>query len=78
MFGVFYSGFSHCTASFPEVYDLFSFLFFLGRFFWCNRIFFGGWGDTGKFDRHGGLVIHFKIDRRSGDKGVTDWVPQFL
>jgi hypothetical protein len=41
---------------------------FLGRFFWCNLVFFGGWEDTGKFDRHGGLVLHFKIDRRSGDK----------
>ena len=80
MFGVFYSGFSHCTASFPEVYDfIFCFLFFLGRFFWCNLIFFGGWGDTGKFDRHGGLVLHFKksiVIRVI--RGVTDWVPQFL
>ena len=38
----------------------FLFFVFLGRFFWCNLIFFGGWGDTGKFDRHGGLVLHFK------------------
>jgi len=70
MFGVFYSGFSHCTASFPEVYDIFSvFHFFLGHFFRCNLVFLGGWGDTGKFDRHGGLVLHFKIDRPKGDKG---------
>ena len=33
MFGVFYSGFSHCTASFPEVYDfIFVFCFFLVAF----------------------------------------------
>ena len=34
MFGVFYSGFSHCIASFPEVYVfIFCFLFFLVAFF---------------------------------------------
>ena len=26
-------------------------------------------GDTGKFDRHGGLVLHLKINDHSGDKG---------
>ena len=64
MFGVFYSGFSHCTLSFPKVYVfIFCFSFFFGHFFRCNLIFFGGWGDTGKFDRHGGLVLLiFKID----------------
>ena len=52
-----------------RVFLRFMFLFFafifLGRFFRCNLIFFGGWGDTGKFDRHGGLVLLiFKIDDR--------------
>jgi len=79
IFGVFYSGFSHCTASFPEVYDfIFGFLFFLGRFFWCNLIFFGGWGVLENL-----IVIEvwcyiLKIDHRLDDKGVTGWIPQFL
>ncbi|PKC54981.1 hypothetical protein RhiirA1_542691 [Rhizophagus irregularis] len=60
MFGVFYSGFSHCTSSFPEVYVfIFCFLFFLVVFF--DVILFSlGVEDTGKFDRHGGLVLQFQ------------------
>ena len=45
MFGVFYSGFSHCTASFPEVYDfIFCFLFFLVAFFGVTLFSLGGGG----------------------------------
>ena len=66
MFGVFYSGFSHCTLSFPEVYVfIFCFSFFLVTFFGVT-LFSLGWGDTGKFDRHGSLVLHFKKSMISG------------
>lgn len=58
----------------------FCFLFFLGRFFRCNLISFGGWGGTGKFDQHGGLVLltFLKSSIIRVIRGVTGWVPQFL
>jgi hypothetical protein len=70
MFGVFYSGFSHCTASFPEVYDIFSvFCFFLVAFFGVTLFSLGDGGILENLIVMVAWCYIFKIDRRSGDKG---------
>ena len=57
----------------------FVFCFFLVAFSGVTLFSLGDGGGTGKFDRHGGLVLLIFQNRRSaGDKGVTGWVPQFL
>ena len=48
----------------------FVFCFFFSRFFWCNLIFFGEWGDTGKFDQHVWFgVTNFANRWSPGEKG---------
>jgi hypothetical protein len=70
MFGVFYSGFSHCTASFPEVYDIFFvFCFFLVAFFGVTLFSLGDGGILENLIVMVAWCYIFKIDHRSGDKG---------
>ena len=66
----FYSGFSHCTASFPEVYAfVFCFLFFLVAFFGVTLFSLGDLGILENLIVSKAWCYNFKIDRRSGDKG---------
>ena len=64
MFGVFYLGFSHCTASFPEVYDfIFCFLFFLVAFFGVTLFSLGDGGILENLIVMVAWCYIFKIDR---------------
>jgi len=71
--------FSHCTASFPEVYAfVFCSLFFLVAFFGVTLFSLGDGGILENLIVMEAWCYNFKIDLCQGDRGVTDWVPQFL
>ena len=70
MFGVFYSGFSHCIASFPEVYVfIFCFLFFLVAFFSVTLFSLGGGEILENLIVMVAWCYILKIDDHPGDKG---------
>lgn len=69
MFGDFYSGFSHCTLSFPEVYVfIFCFLFFLITFFGVILFSLGGGGILENLIVMMAWYYNFKINDHLGDK----------